>query len=242
MNVVRVRSLPLILTTPKLLDVLRHGWLDPEIDLTVSQMRGELKTIARLAVETVFGFIPRESKALSNKKLYERLINGNIYLYKKWQDAGNPKGMWFNEILFNIVRKMWFKSSKDDGILYSTHFDPVQTETMALTYTAVRCALDEWKDGSLNAVNFTALSYEAIYQDLFAGLVSLKRSAEGEEVVKDLGEELWTESSSGLVERRQLLTNSFSQAQHSAAVRDVAACKARKQAEAEVDAAILLDY
>lgn len=58
-------------------------------------------------------------------------------LIKKWQDAGNPEGMWFNEILFNIVRKMWFKSSKDDGILYSTHFDPVQPETMALTYTAV---------------------------------------------------------------------------------------------------------
>lgn len=49
-------------------------------------------------------------------------------------------------------------------------------------------------------------------------------------------------NSSGLVERRQLLTNSFSQAQHSAAVRDAAARKARKQAEAEVDAAMLIDY
>lgn len=49
-------------------------------------MRGELKTIARSAVETVFGFIPRESKALSNKRLYERLINGNRYLYEvSWE-------------------------------------------------------------------------------------------------------------------------------------------------------------
>lgn len=49
-------------------------------------------------------------------------------------------------------------------------------------------------------------------------------------------------NSSGLVERRQLLTNSFSQAQHSAAVCDAATRKACKQAEAEVDAAMLVDY
>lgn len=45
-----------------------------------------------------------------------------------------------------------------------------------------------------------------------------------------------------MIERRQHANDSFTQEQHIAAIRDAAARKARKQAEAEADAAALIDY
>ncbi|KAG8924534.1 hypothetical protein FRC00_005026, partial [Tulasnella sp. 408] len=207
-----------------------------------SQMRGELKIIARAAVEAVFGFVSRDSKTLTNKRLYDQLIHENLFLYEKWQNPAKPEGMWYGEILFKIVRKMWFANSKDNGIVHSSHFNPIQPETIALVWTAVRCALDEWKDGVFIPVNFTALSYETMYQELFCGLESLQGTSDGQAVVRDLGVELWEESSNGFVERRQHTHNTFTQTQHAAAVRDAAARKARKQAEAEANAAALTDY
>lgn len=58
-------------------------------------------------------------------------------MLQKWQDPENPEGMWYGEILFKIVRKMWFANAKDDGIIHSSHFNPIQPETMALVWTAV---------------------------------------------------------------------------------------------------------
>ncbi|KAG8929627.1 hypothetical protein FRC01_004016 [Tulasnella sp. 417] len=205
-------------------------------------MRGDLKITARGAVEAEFGFIAREAKTLVNKRLYERLVHDNLFLYEKWQDPAKPEGMWFGEILFKIVRKMWFANSRDEGIIHSSHFNPVRPETIALVWTAVRCALDEWKDGTSNPVNFTAIAYEGVYKEVLAGLVALQSTADGQGVVQDLGSELWEESRNGLIERRKHPNNSFTQAQHTAAVRDAAARKARKQAEAEADAAALTDY
>lgn len=209
---------------------------------STSQMRGELKTTARAAVEAEFGFIAREAKTIANKRLYERLVHDNLFLYERWQDPAKPEGMWFGEILFKIVRKMWFAHSRDEGIIHSSHFNPVRPETMALVWTAVRCALDEWKDGSFSPVHFTALAYEGFYDEIFAGLVALQSTADGKVVIQDLGSELWQESSNGMIERRQHANDSFTQEQHIAAVRDAAARKARKQAEAEADAAALTDY
>ncbi|KAG8902175.1 hypothetical protein FRC00_000984 [Tulasnella sp. 408] len=108
--------------------------------------------------------------------------------------------------------------------------------------SAVRCALDEWKDGTFNPVHFTALAYEGVYDELFAGLVALQSTADGQAVIQELGSELWEESSNGMIKRRQHANNSFTEAQHIAAVRDAAARKARKQADAEADAAALTDY
>lgn len=45
-------------------------------------MRGELKTTARAAVEAEFGFIAREAKTIANKRLYERLVHDNLFLYE----------------------------------------------------------------------------------------------------------------------------------------------------------------
>lgn len=153
-----------------------------------------------------------------------------------------PEGMWFGDILFRIVRKMWFANLKDEGIVHSSLFNPVQPETMALVWTAVRCALDKWKDGTFNPVNFSALAYEGFYQELFSGLVDLQSTPDGQTVIQDLGAELWEESSNGLTEQQQHANNSFTQAQHMAAVQDAVARKARKRAEAEADAAALTDY
>lgn len=58
----------------------------------------------------------------------------------------------------------------------------------------VRCALDEWKDGSFSPVHFTALAYEGFYDEIFAGLVALQSTADGKVVIQDLGSELWQES------------------------------------------------
>lgn len=45
-------------------------------------MRGELKSIARAAVEAVFGFVSRDSKTLANKRLYDELVHENLFLYE----------------------------------------------------------------------------------------------------------------------------------------------------------------
>jgi hypothetical protein len=78
---------------------------------------------------------------------------------------------------------IWFNDRSSDGVLFSSLFDPMPYEVIALVLTVVRCfecsatvnvdgsfttlkiecCIDEWSKGSWNQVPFTYESYKEVY-------------------------------------------------------------------------------
>ncbi|KDQ16262.1 hypothetical protein BOTBODRAFT_258369 [Botryobasidium botryosum FD-172 SS1] len=158
---------------------------------STSQMRGELKTIARYMVELFFGFHDRLSKTRANKRRYKDLTADYAFLY---EDPDKLKAMWCSPVLFKLIKKMFFKKKNDDGIHNSEYFNPIKPPTIALAYAAVRCALDEWSEGIFDPVDFTTATYKDVYDELRQGLTELAKDPEGERELTNLGQELWEES------------------------------------------------
>ncbi|KDQ08561.1 hypothetical protein BOTBODRAFT_645521 [Botryobasidium botryosum FD-172 SS1] len=158
---------------------------------STSQMRGELKVIARYMVELFFGFHDRSSKIRANKRRYRELTTDSAFLY---EDPSKLEAMWCSPILFKLVKRMFFKKKNDDSIQSSEYFNPIKPPTIALAYATVRCALDEWSEGIFDPVDFTTAAYKDVYDELRQGLAELAEDLEGERELTNLGQELWEES------------------------------------------------
>ncbi|KDQ17626.1 hypothetical protein BOTBODRAFT_172076 [Botryobasidium botryosum FD-172 SS1] len=156
------------------------------------QMRGRLKDLAQVAVPLFYKLIQGVHHTHRNRLQYKKLIANDAYLY---EDPDNLVGIWFAPLLFTIIQKMWFKREEDDGIKFSQYFHPeISMQTIALTFTAVQCALDEWNDSIHRPHAFKI--YCPIYKTLLFILNVLNSNPEQEEVLHSLGTEFWESGSS----------------------------------------------
>ncbi|KDQ18581.1 hypothetical protein BOTBODRAFT_42232 [Botryobasidium botryosum FD-172 SS1] len=187
---------------------------------SMAQMRGELKTIARGMVEIYFGFHDRILKRRENRELYKKLITEHTFLY---EDHRATRRLWFNPLLFKLIKRMFFKNQHDNSMICRPLFNPI------------RCALDEWSDGIWEPIPFTTPVYKPIYEELFAGLTKLKKDGSAN-VIKGLGQELWDESISTSISARFAVTQenlggSFSAQTNAATITDYQQREHRRRQE-----------
>ncbi|KAF8067065.1 hypothetical protein FPV67DRAFT_1417403, partial [Lyophyllum atratum] len=110
-----------------------------------SQTRGQVKTLCRPLVESLYGLAGENGKRANRNK-----------------DPAKRTGMYLHPIIQAVVNKMWFKSKTDEGVTheeYSTD-DAIPLVTIAFVLTAVECCLDEWQSGEHQDVPFSVTGYQ----------------------------------------------------------------------------------
>ncbi|KIO23147.1 hypothetical protein M407DRAFT_78474 [Tulasnella calospora MUT 4182] len=152
----------------------------------IPQVRGKIKDAARARAGDTYGFDDRPRMEQKNRRRYLSLVEQDAYTYEKPESFQGP---YYHPLCYKILKTCFFSKTSDDGVAHSGFFSPINPETIALIFTAIRMSLDEWKTGSYKPLTFTSDIYEPIYQVHLANLKALEE--EDPDFVKGLGEELW---------------------------------------------------
>ncbi|KAG9015668.1 hypothetical protein FRB90_004556 [Tulasnella sp. 427] len=140
----------------------------PVMQVYISNIRGKIKTAARTHVKLSYPWSKQKRK---NIDLYNRLMENDAYTAK---DPNTGEGRWCNSLLFSIVQDVFFCTKQADGWKQKKLFRPASVKLIALVYTAIHCALDEWEKGFFFGLQFTAEAYQEIYRRHLENLYSLK--------------------------------------------------------------------
>ncbi|KAG9042452.1 hypothetical protein FS837_010839 [Tulasnella sp. UAMH 9824] len=140
----------------------------PVIHVFITNIRGKIKASARKKVEAAYPWSHRRSE---NIQLYNRLMENDAYMHK------NPDaltGRWLNRLLFSIIQDIFFCGKNADGLKQKKLFAPISLQLIALVYTAIHCALDEWEKGEHFGLQFSADAYQEVYLRHLQNLNSLQ--------------------------------------------------------------------
>ncbi|KIY51092.1 hypothetical protein FISHEDRAFT_71386 [Fistulina hepatica ATCC 64428] len=152
------------------------------IVIRVGQLRGEMKTKARLVVQKSYGFDsdPTSSEAIeANRKLVEALLEDSegkprFIFANLFAEAISEWGLMFGHpAISHLLRLVWFNNKdKSDGLFWSAYFkdDMVPMPAIAWSCTAICCAIQEYSEGTLEGVRFSEEGYEGIYRDFLKEL------------------------------------------------------------------------
>ncbi|KAG1831210.1 hypothetical protein DFJ58DRAFT_671426, partial [Suillus subalutaceus] len=134
-----------------------------------SHVRGELKTKMRSLTRSFFGFRLSDLREVvrQNQDLAESLKDGSSFVYKDWTAK---TGIYKTKLLQEGINVMWFANRNDEGVVYHKHFNPMPTEIIVLTLTAIGCCIDEWLQGLKEDIKFTAATYGCVYQTHLSSL------------------------------------------------------------------------
>ncbi|KAG6827067.1 hypothetical protein H0H92_013336 [Tricholoma furcatifolium] len=128
------------------------------INSRTSQVRGQLKTVARSLVPVLYGLSDDNTKR-ENRNLVEDLLDRNTFYYK---DPKKRSGFLLHPIFQRILNKTWFKNKADDGVVQPAFSDGgIPLVTIGLIATVVECCLDEWQSGEHGDVPFAAAQYHS---------------------------------------------------------------------------------
>ncbi|KAI0741313.1 hypothetical protein C8Q80DRAFT_1110274 [Daedaleopsis nitida] len=129
-------------------------------------LRSELKTAAKSYVQGVFGFKTGTSSAVMahNRDLANALLKDSSFTY---QNRGGPEeqpsGLYEAEILQMVINRVYYKGTKDDGVILRQFYTPFPLPALALVISAIQCAIDKWSTGQWNGVQFREIEYKPIY-------------------------------------------------------------------------------
>ncbi|RDB18461.1 hypothetical protein Hypma_000275 [Hypsizygus marmoreus] len=144
-----------------------------------SQVRGQLKTVARPLLEPRFDINAFNDKR-TNRDIVEDLLDHISFVYK---DSKERIGIFRNPIIQAIVNKMWFKNRTDEGVIrpeFTSEDGGITLVVLALVIVVIECCLHEWQTGEHVDVPFSA----SVYHDRF--LAHLKTLQEFEAKTKDM--------------------------------------------------------
>ncbi|KII88253.1 hypothetical protein PLICRDRAFT_41411 [Plicaturopsis crispa FD-325 SS-3] len=140
-----------------------------------SHLRGELKTKAKALTPATYGF--KDSKNLAvisrNRQIARDLKTALGFTYRKL-GSGDPnpqerKGLYQHPIIQTLINTVWYKDCGDQGITWP-EYTPFPLPALALTLTAIECAVDEWVSGSHVTTPFSALRYRPMHSRHVAAL------------------------------------------------------------------------
>ncbi|KDQ12076.1 hypothetical protein BOTBODRAFT_635548 [Botryobasidium botryosum FD-172 SS1] len=196
------------------------------------QMRSKLKRTIRLILPAHFSFTETKSP-LYNRKLYKSLIEGDAYIHEIPEEKA---GKFLHTLGFEAFKSMWFENGEDDGMHYADIFGPcLSPKCIALIYTMIRTALDEWATGIRVGVKFVTGPYRTIYKKLLKEIRDIETSGpDGKAIIQAIGEEFWTNASSlpsAKYIRNRAPETSLSEAEISGAIQYAQARAARLKAQ-----------
>ncbi|KAG2113452.1 uncharacterized protein F5147DRAFT_571379, partial [Suillus discolor] len=150
--------------------------IDQQIKDCVTQVRGQVKDIARSLVMKTYGFVSIEDcedeegddeiklTQQANCELYKKLKTKSTFAYLDPNDKTIPNSLYRNKITSKIINKQFFSDAHADGVKYPQYFtDGIPLKLIAFVLTAVELALDEWHTGQFEKVEFKGKKYEKVY-------------------------------------------------------------------------------
>ncbi|KAF8230447.1 hypothetical protein L208DRAFT_1400539 [Tricholoma matsutake] len=143
-----------------------------------SHLRGELKTKTRPLVETFYGFKSGHNRKIivKNCQIAEELKDGHTFVYKiTHAELVEHKGLYQSNLIQKVINAMWFRNKQDEGITYSSYFNPFTIPALALVLMAIECCIDEWITGIKTDIPFTTALYQDVYEDHICCLQHFKK-------------------------------------------------------------------
>jgi len=136
-----------------------------------SHFRGVLKSVSRDPVKNVFGFEHTEHDVdiiNRNRERATRLLENCSFIYKNPLARDQPGTLFRNSTIEEVIKKAFFSEKEQSlAIKKEAHFNDdggLPLVTIALTTTAIQCAIDEWKTGIRTNCDFTAKAYAKEYR------------------------------------------------------------------------------
>ncbi|KAG8916608.1 hypothetical protein FRC02_003707 [Tulasnella sp. 418] len=117
----------------------------------ITQMRGQLKDAARMFVRSSYALANQLTKVRGTRKLYLKLVEDDAYIH---EDIALKKGRWYHPILMEVIRVVFFAKRNPEALKFREYFEPIPAPLIALTATAVRVALNEYKTGKFTKEEF----------------------------------------------------------------------------------------
>ncbi|EDR04612.1 uncharacterized protein LACBIDRAFT_330425 [Laccaria bicolor S238N-H82] len=141
------------------------------ITARASQVRGQLKTIARPLVEAAYGINPSAPK---------REIR-NL-------DTKARKGLYRHPVFQAIINKMWFRNKTDDRVIHPefSEDDTLSKITMALVITVAESCIDEWQTGEHVDVQFTATAYKHKFNAHLKQIIEFEKKTQESKIIPRL--------------------------------------------------------
>lgn len=107
------------------------------------------------------------------KREVKRLLNRSSFVHT--DPTNTDEGMFEHPAIRAVIEKAFFRSSKPSYNLgrvdkFKKQFDPLPTKLIILATVAIKCALDQWKDGVFSQVDFDGNVYGKEYRTLAAKL------------------------------------------------------------------------
>ncbi|KAK0183855.1 hypothetical protein F5146DRAFT_1007306 [Armillaria mellea] len=127
-----------------------------------AQHRGEIKTAARLFLK----FLPPEdaSTIKHNQALVKALKTWSVFTFK---------GLFESLLLPFVIKQVYFNDGlKSEGLSFFGASHEIPFTVIALVFTAILCAIDEWQSGKHEpkSVLFQTATYEKPYNDILTSL------------------------------------------------------------------------
>ncbi|KAF8239887.1 hypothetical protein L208DRAFT_1385513 [Tricholoma matsutake] len=116
-------------------------WLDlsmltPSIAKLITR---ELKTKIWPLVETFYGFKSGHNHKIivKNCQIAEELKDGHTFVYKiTHAELAERRGLYQSKLIQKVINAMWFRNKQDEGITYSSYFNPFTILALALVLMA----------------------------------------------------------------------------------------------------------
>ncbi|KAG8902986.1 hypothetical protein FRB99_003850 [Tulasnella sp. 403] len=146
---------------------------------------------AKALVGEAYGLSKRKSAWKKNQEIYKHLIEEDKYTCVNMETGD---GRWFQPLLYDLVQAMFFANKQGSlGIVYKDLFKPISLQTIALIYTAIRCAIDEYAKGKYVSHRFEQPNYEPVYCAHFLNLSHFATKSAA--AARFLQQDLWKKSS-----------------------------------------------
>ncbi|EIW86023.1 hypothetical protein CONPUDRAFT_160913 [Coniophora puteana RWD-64-598 SS2] len=145
-------------------------YTDEIIDLLCkrySNATNDVKNCTANLVITYYGFMSSDKARIQerNKELVKQLLDRFGMCYR---DLGDPEkgiprtGLYEHPLMQDAINRLWFKNSRDVGIIYGALFEPMPIPAMALVWTGVEHAIKEWETGVKKTIQFDEKVYHPI--------------------------------------------------------------------------------
>ncbi|EMD30587.1 hypothetical protein CERSUDRAFT_78730, partial [Gelatoporia subvermispora B] len=137
------------------------------------QVRGDIKKAAKSFLPARYGFRPAQNTDPDitdikehNRQLVALLIQKIAFAHP---EPGNSADFCRNPIITDVISRVFFEQTRNRttnlGLKYAEYFeDAMPLPTIALALTAIRCAIDEWKEGIEEPIHFTETPYRMHYE------------------------------------------------------------------------------
>ncbi|KIP03214.1 hypothetical protein PHLGIDRAFT_16008 [Phlebiopsis gigantea 11061_1 CR5-6] len=114
-----------------------------------SQLRGELKTKATPIIEQGYSLLrlsPEQTKKVQRLSDHVKALLKNVsFIYR---DPRTRDGIYLNGTIYNIIVRMWFHTTRYEGIKYDEYFKPaISLACIALVLTVIENVLEEYETG-----------------------------------------------------------------------------------------------